>query len=136
MISKKQASFYFITTLMAGGLVAICGILSNRKYLCNFDLKICYTRFDNFLGALFLLLLFISSIFFIRLISTDTGFASWKKFMKYFTPIAVALAFFGGFSDGGGSWAVGGHDNEITMWLLGIVYVAGSSITIVKHRKH
>jgi len=126
MISKKKVFFYLTITLIAG-FIAI--ILASQRMSLNHTLR-------SFLGGVIVATLFTSSVLFFRLISTDTGFASWKKFMKYFAPIAIVIAFFGGFNDGGGSWAVGGHDSEITMWLLGIAYVVGSAIIIVKHRKY
>ncbi|MCK5027393.1 MAG: hypothetical protein KAS07_03165 [Candidatus Pacebacteria bacterium] len=135
MSSKKKARIYFIV-LFTASILTLFSPGKERDYLCNFNLDICYTDYNSIIGAIFLLFLFTSSIFFVRLISTDTGFASWKKLMKYFVSIVLFIALIGGFSSGGGSWAVGSPDGEIMMWLLGIVYVVGSLITIIRHRKH
>jgi len=126
MTSKKKILLYFTITLITS-FVAI--VLASQRMLLNHTLR-------NFLGGVIVATLFTSSVLFFRIVSTDTAFASWKKFMKYFAPIILVIALFGGFGDSGGSWAVGGNDSEIMMWLLGIVYVVGSTITVVIHRKH
>ncbi|MCK5027791.1 MAG: hypothetical protein KAS07_05220 [Candidatus Pacebacteria bacterium] len=125
MNSKKKILFYLGITIFFACIIAITG-----------SFHLCPKEIGRFLAMIFPILLFTSSIFFVHLISTDTGFASWKKFMKYFAPITLVIALFGGFSDGGGSWAVGGYDSEIMMWLLGVVYVVGSVTTVIIHRRH
>ena len=124
MKSKTKATVVLVTQLVLSMLVMSHAHLSERRYLCE---DACgYIRYDSFLGLVFLMLLFTASVSFVRLMTSDTAFRAWKRFMIFFVPAGTVFAL-PAFMGGGGAWAIGsGPDSEVTMWLLGIVYTLGS----------
>jgi len=129
MSTKKKAGIVFLVALASGGLVILHAAVSDRKYLCT---EVCnYIDYKALLGALFLIALFIASIAFVRLLTSDHAFRAWKLFMLFFVPIGAIFAL-PAFMGGGGGWAISsGPDSEITVWLLGIVYALVSIGIIV-----
>lgn len=120
---------WLIAPLLLAVIVFFHAGHTNREYLCTESCS--YIEYNAFLGLVFLSLLFIASISLIRLLMSDQAFGTWKKFMKVFTPLGLALALLIGLDSGGGSWGPGGVDGEIVIWFLGIVYIAGSLGIIV-----
>lgn len=90
----------------------------------------------GFLRIAFIALLSLSSVFFVRLITSDSVFSSWKKFMKYFAAFVFILWLTGSFTSGHGSIGIsmgGSRDNVIATV---VIYILGSIILIVRQKLH
>ena len=85
-------------------------------------------------GVFVAITLFLSSVFLIRLIATDTAFSAWKKFAKYFGAVVAVLAVFGVYEDQGSQWAVGGDIIPLIPLTI-FLYIVGSIIIIRRYRK-
>ena len=132
MLSKKRALIYLVISACSSVLVILHARYSERGYLCE---EWCsYIDYNAFLGSIFDFLLFLSSVFLIRLIATDTAFSAWKKFAKYFGAVVVVLAVFGVYEDQGSQWAVGGDIIPLIPLTI-FLYIVGSIIIIRRYRK-
>lgn len=129
MLTKKGALLYFVFSLVTAGLVIFHAGAAKKEYLYGNSID-----YNDFLGMLFVSLLFLSSVFFFRLVSSDSGFAGWKRFMRYFAPVACIIVFLLTFDSGGGGWVLG-DGTEILMGLLIFSYIAGSLIVIITANK-
>lgn len=121
---KKKTQLFLGISL----LFSIVGIflLSDRSLLSPLA--------GELVGVLVAIMLFLSSLFLIRLISTDIAFSAWKKFVKYFGAVVVILAVFGMYDDEGGSWALGADVIPLVPLTI-FLYIVGSIIVIRRYRK-
>ena len=121
---KKKTQLFLGISL----LLSIVGIflLSDRSLLSPY--------MGELVGVFVAITLFLSSVFLIRLIATDTAFSAWKKFAKYFGAVVAILAVFGVYEDQGSQWGVGGDIIPLIPLTI-FLYIIGSIIVIRRHRK-
>lgn len=124
MLTRKKSLFFLGGSLLSSAVGIF--LLSDRSLLTPLQAE--------WAGVFVAITLFLSSLFLIRLTSSDSGFSAWKKFVKYFAAIVVVLAILGVYRDSGGSWAVGG-DLLPMIPLTVAIYVIGSIIVILRFRK-